>query len=517
MYDDEPLSEPLNADLLEFDETASNSRLRSCLFTVISLVVIASLLGSSVVAFFIVRDRATQTMSAAAATMVATAALSLELEEAATDAPPTAAPATIVAAVPTSAPVSDKPASAVPGINRIAIVNGEGQIETVSPTGEDRRSVTDDDDNIFFQFPTWSPDGSRIAVIGSRFTGGGVYVFEDAETELPAVQSEVYFSADETPFYLYWSPDSSHLAFLANHERNSMGLNVIAGDGATDSRLLATGSPMYWDWTDDGRRLLIHSGQGRARDTLALIDLQGAAQADNLATPGYFQAPGVASGDRYLAFAEQESGGLSTLVIVDTQTGEHRPYEQVGSLALSWSPTEDRLAFTNGSIEGHPFWGALRLLDVSTGETRVLSRQTVLAFFWSPDGRSIAFITIGRDDEDSIHASTAPKTRRVGRLTSQPAMPVQQPGQNYLTLSIVDVDTGEGLRLLDFEPTATYLTQFLPFFDQYALSHRIWSPDSNALVLPVREEGVNMVVVVPARGGRPHRLAEGDIAFWSQQ
>jgi TolB protein len=515
MYDDEPLSEPLNADLLYADEPAGRSRLRGCLFLTISLVLILSLVGSSAVAFLIVRDRMTRTMSEAAATAVATAVplleSPLESPEAATNTPPTAAPATIVAAVPTPAPVGDE--SPTSGINRIAIVNGEGQIETLSPTGEDRRSLTDDDDNTFFQFPAWSPDGSRIAVIGSRFVGGGVYVFEDVETGAPAADSQVYFSADEMPFYLYWSPDSSHLAFLANYERTSMGLNVIAGDGATDSQLLVTGSPMYWDWTDDGDRLLVHSGQRRSRDTLALIDLQGSAQADNLATPGYFQAPGIASGDRYLAFAEQERDGLSSLVVVDTQSGEHRAYQQAGSIALSWSPTDARLAFTSGAVEGHPFWGSLHLLDVNTGESRVLSTQTVLAFFWSPDGRSIAFITIGRDDESNINASAPSKTRRISRLTT----PLQQPGQNYLTLSVVDVDTGEGLRLLDFEPTATYITQFLPFFDQYALSHRIWSPDSSALVLPAREGSANVVLVVPARGGRPYRLAEGDIAFWSQQ
>ncbi len=58
-------------------------------------------------------------------------------------------------------------------------------------------------------------------------------------------------------------------------------------------------------------------------------------------------------------------------------------------------------------------------------------------------------------------------------------------------------------------------SQVLPFFDQYALSHRIWSPDSGAIVLPVREDDGNTILVVPVNGGRPYRLADGDIAFWS--
>jgi TolB protein len=143
-----------------------------------------------------------------------------------------------------------------------------------------------------------------------------------------------------------------------------------------------------------------------------------------------------------------------------------------------------------------------------------LSTQLVLAFFWSPDGRSIAFITLGRDQEDdSVIADAPQKARHVSRM----AAPAQQPGRGFLTLSVINVETGQGLRLLDFEPTAAYLTQFLPFFDQYALSHRIWSPDSGALVLPVREDDHNIVLIVSAHGGRPHRLADGDIAFWSHQ
>ena len=180
-------------------------------------------------------------------------------------------------------------------------------------------------------------------------------------------------------------------------------------------------------------------------------------------------------------------------------------------MALSWNPTGDQLAFTNGSADTHPFWGPLRVLDVAAGQTRLLARQTVLAFFWSPDGRSIAYITLnGTIEDEGINALA--KTRHLAKW----ARPTQQT-QGFLTLSVVDVASGQGLRLLNFEPTIVFLTQFLPFFDQYALSHSLWSPDSSALVLPVREEDSNVILVVPTAGGQPFHLAEGDGAFWSRR
>jgi TolB protein len=79
------------------------------------------------------------------------------------------------------------------------------------------------------------------------------------------------------------------------------------------------------------------------------------------------------------------------------------------------------------------------------------------------------------------------------------------------------VAAGTGRHLAAFTPTVLFLVQFLPYFDQYALSHRLWSPDSEALVLPMQDSGTNRVFVVPASGGRARALAEGSIAFWSQQ
>ena len=56
----------------------------------------------------------------------------------------------------------------------------------------------------------------------------------------------------------------------------------------------------------------------------------------------------------------------------------------------------------------------------------------------------------------------------------------------------------------------------LPYFDQYALSHHFWAPDSSAIVLPLSDEAnLDHVVVIPADGGDPHAVATGWVGFWS--
>ncbi len=502
MYDDDPLTDPFEFNDADFDDSLPSTRGRSCLSITLTLIIIAGLVLSSTLTYFVYRSQAERRV-----------AVDILPESSSFVPGPTAAPATVVAVAAAPLPTPMVASSTSSAVNRIAIINQDGQIETMSPTGGDRRVLTLASDQTSFQFPTWSPDGKQVAIIGTRALSGAIYVLNDAARTGTLRDHQLYYSVTEPPIYLFWSPDNQNLGFLASRPRDSLSFNVIAGDGTSDSRQLATGNPFYWDWSDDGHQILAHAGGRGADNTLAVIGLDGEAGADNLAIPGVFQAPGIGRDGRYWAFAEESGRGLSSLVVLDTQTGERSTHRQVGSTALSWSPTRDQIAFTKGAISGHPYWGPLYVLDVATGEERVISTQTVLAFFWSPDGRQIAFITIGNNvgDED-IYAGLMEKSRSVGRLVS---MPAAQFGQGFLTLSVFDIEAGEGLRLLDFEPTIPYLAQFLPYFDQYALSHRIWSPDSQTLVLPVREETGNFILIVPTIGGRPYPLANGDIAFWS--
>ncbi|MCA9972400.1 MAG: PD40 domain-containing protein [Anaerolineales bacterium] len=401
-------------------------------------------------------------------------------------------------------------------VNRIAYIDRDGQVATTAPDGSGSRQLTDTD--LRFQFPAWSPDGERLAAIGSSRGGAGIYLLRDeAATAEPEPR---YFSRTENPFYLYWSPDRSQIGFLANDAENGIALRLTSADGETESRVLATGSPLYWHWTADGAQILAHSGAAGTDGQIMLLDAAGDGAPEAIAQPGLFQAPAISADGRFFAYATDHADGVSWLTLqgVDGQAVFSEPHP--GSTAFAWHPARNLLAVINGRPESTLFYGPLRLLDADSGELRLLSAETVVGFFWSPDGRYLAYLSTPalRDD---VQASAAPwrapaAAPRAGlaRLRPQPAA---QPSTPELVLRLVDVTSGEDRLLTRFQPSFIFLSQFLPFFDQYAHSHSLWAPDSTALVLPMREAGSNYVVVVPVSGEPPERLLRGDMPFWSRQ
>jgi hypothetical protein len=60
------------------------------------------------------------------------------------------------------------------------------------------------------------------------------------------------------------------------------------------------------------------------------------------------------------------------------------------------------------------------------------------------------------------------------------------------------------------------VNQNLPYFDQYALSHHLWAPDSASIILPlVDSSGGTQIVVVPADGTDSRPIADGVSGFWN--
>jgi TolB protein len=391
------------------------------------------------------------------------------------------------------------------GINRIAYITLDQQLATIAPDGTGQNLLTTG--SRFFQFPAWSPDGSNVAVIGTGENEVGVYVAPDTTgTELQVL----YESVDEAPFYLYWSPDSDRVTFLANHP-GGIGLH-IAGVLEGASRLLATGQPFYWDWTPSGDRILIHTGISGEDSRLAIIDPAGDGSGDNISEPGFFQAPGIAASGRFWAYAQLDEEDNTVLTILDAESRQPLQTEpHLGQIAMGWNPISDVLAYITPGINAPVYYGPLSLLEATTGESRLLTGDLVIAFFWSPNGRYIAYFTVANLEDGAIQAGTGGKQEGVSKSD------FRQEDELYLAVWIADTHEGSIRRLRTFEPTDLFLFQFLPFFDQYSLSHRIWSPDSQSLILPITEEGRSQLFILPIDGNGARPIVDGMIGFWSQQ
>ncbi len=382
---------------------------------------------------------------------------------------------------------------------RIAFINEEGQVETVDQDGKNGRLLTDTKKQ--YRFPAWSANG-RIAVLSQY----GIYQLQDEEK---GEIVELYEHAIEVPIYLYWLPDGERLGFLAAVDGDDLAL-YIAESGGGAPFLQTTASPLYWDWSPMGEQIFLHGNGTGAGSRLSLMETGAGGDGVVVAQPGSFQAPDFSTDGRYLAYAEERTGGQSWLVISDLEPPTLTPHtiesQHAGLVAMGWSPTANQLATISGEYRGDGFHGALHLLDVDSGEDWLLSSREVGAFFWSPNGRYLATLTVSRFNDDIYARSTS---GRVGQMR-------QKDDPVTLQLSLIEVESGQRHSLTSFQPTDIFLYQFLPYFDQYAHSHQLWSPNNDAIVLPMLIDGEERVVVVGI-DGRVEVVGNGRMPVFSSQ
>lgn len=402
--------------------------------------------------------------------------------------------------------------------NRIAYVNPEGHLCLIAPVGG--TLIVLDVTSRKFQFPAWSPDGTCLAAMSMMPNNSGIFALPIHSSGLIDEDElrPLYVNHIQRPFYLYWSPDNKTISFVASHPQG-LGLHLIARTGR-DHRLLTIGQPCFWDWTPEGEELLVHTGGSGQVSRLTFINARSADRDEMLSKPGFFQSPGVAPSGRFWAFATLDQNGETQVVVAERTDMARVTVSHHGAVALSWSPVQDVLAFMSPTEPARHFYGALQLLDVHTGQFRTLIDDTVLAFFWSPNGRYIAYFTLAA----AIAPGTTPsRTERNGTHTNgyKPLFPTLsrfvREDELILNVWVVHVSSGERRLLTAFQPVEEFISPFLAFFDQYALSHRIWSPTSDALVLSAIVDDRKEVILVTLDSEHPQPIAEGSMACWSYQ
>jgi len=153
------------------------------------------------------------------------------------------------------------------------------------------------------------------------------------------------------------------------------------------------------------------------------------------------------------------------------------------------------------------------VLDPGAAEPRTLLGGRVVAFFWSPTGEEIAVLRLDNADDNVTEAGRDGGAREV--LARDASVREAAVGL-ALRLSFVEVVDGTLRSERVVRVSDLFVNQVLPFFDQYALSHRFWSPDGAALALPIVGDGeVTQLVAIAADGTEARVLATAEMGFWS--
>ncbi len=420
----------------------------------------------------------------------------------------------VVASV--GSPTDAEPLPPEPPVNLIAYVTADGQVRTIAPDGSGDGRLSPPDTG-FYTWPTWSPDGKTVVfsgVLGESAADIEIILFE---TDVRSGATKRVHSgpvgfagllAEDVVHYPIWSPDGTHLAFIASKEE---GLTLLL-DNHTDAEppveLLGDG-PLWLNWSADSRYLLAH----RAEQHL-LIDVESKAPAGGYVITTMrpftdrYRVPAWSPLDNSFAYVERDLG--DHVIFVGTPDGSKVRVDRapLNQTALSWSPDGRHLAvhgvdgiinYMGGPVllgEGFRLYVAADAdIDPPTdlAPTDMGVGEVMMAMFWSPDGSRIAYVT-------------APDARGV------------------LAWRLYDPLTNESRLLTEFIPSAQQLVLFM-FFDQYALSHSPWSPDGRSLVfsgrlgrgvVTVAQATVSQVIVVPVDDPAGARvIADGILGFWS--
>lgn len=369
--------------------------------------------------------------------------------------------------------------SEVAGLSgRLVVVDAAGDLVTVRPDGTDKVVLDEVVPGLSqVRQPTWSPDGARVAWVRVEASeeGGVSSVVATAGRE-GGHRSES--TTGTVPFYLFWDPTSSRIAYLGPSGPDAIELGVVEADGDGEAAPLDTGRPYYLSWAPEGDQLLVHVGEDRL-DRLAL-DGSLTAVADQ---PGTFTAPVWTADGRTFVYASVEPDG-QRLLVHDVGAEAGRALVRFdGLINFVVSPDGGRIAFQVLEEEGSL---PLSVLTVGTGDTVEVTDAPTAAFFWSPDGERLLVL-----DPD-------PSAERFWYRWG-----VWDGTSSFVTPRFV--------------PSLLLAGEYLPFFGQYAQSMSLWSPDGTAFAYPGTDEdgemGIWVQSALPNRA--PVRVAEGDVVAWS--
>ncbi len=357
--------------------------------------------------------------------------------------------------------------------DRLAILD-ENAVITIDPDGANEVTIAETETGSFFQ-PTWSPDRSLIAfsLIAEQ---PALYVARPGDGAVFTTEMDTF------PFFFSWSSQLGLGMLRAGSGGIQLETTSLIGDEIAAISPTESGAPLYFSWSPDGASLAAHIGT----DRLLTSDLT--TSTDLAVAPGSFSAP-VWTDVGIMAVVE---GGVDGRLVVSEASGEVRTIATVPG-AANFIPNRDSSLIaiqalrSDQSAQSAAFQeiprvpsGRLVVVAPDTGEITQVTEEPALAFFWSPLGDKLLVLDI-------------------------------VPGP----LARWQVWSEDGLEeLTTFIPNQRFFSEVLPFFDQYAQSLSLWSPDGTRIAFPGTIDDQSGIWL-QSLDGEPEYLRSGSWVSWA--
>ena len=202
--------------------------------------------------------------------------------------------------------------------------------------------------------------------------------------------------------YPSWSPDGARIAF-ARDEGSNWNIWIMNADGTEPRQLTADiAHERFPVWSPSGDEILFARGDGASSD-LYIADASSGQKVRQLTSMAGEERTGSWVGETIAFWFRALDGG--DLYTIRPDRTELTPLDAINTPQVerspSWSPNGRQLAFTSDRAGQRDIW----LYDLESGELQRLTqdRHDENTPTWSPDGLRIAFI---RGEQDAINIWT---------------------------------------------------------------------------------------------------------------
>lgn len=256
---------------------------------------------------------------------------------------------------------------------------------------------------LYFNRPSWSPDGRYIALLGQGQGEQGnlhasLFLFEVETGDLRRLSDR----DDPTIRSFAWSPDGSELAVSAARPGEGFELfRLGVDDGELQSLTQQGGEDPAW--SPAGEHIAISAFRAEDYQLYLLPPTDPGSQQQITSGPGRaFQPAWSPSGER-LAFASDRDGRWDNYdiytVAADGSDRQRLTESEWHEILPVWSPVGDQIAFLRQRIDGRAAYDMVVMnadgsnqVDLTGDALEDGQVQTEVAPRWSPDGRRLAML-----------------------------------------------------------------------------------------------------------------------------